>query len=126
MLEQEWEMPCLRLPVVKAKNNPISSRMGAGVGPKCTLLRRGALRMARAGAGRGAGTAGLGALPLLMGTAPPLPGRILFLIQIVRDTERGRCECCPGLKSKEHCFLIMSIVLPSWIIIILHLNTFSF
>lgn len=28
MLEQEWEMPCLRLPVVRAKNDPISSRTG--------------------------------------------------------------------------------------------------
>lgn len=31
-------MPCLRLPVVKAKNNPISFCLWAGVGPKCTLL----------------------------------------------------------------------------------------
>lgn len=60
MLEQEWEMPCLRLPVVKVKNNPISSRTGAGVGPKCTLLQHGGLRTAGAGAGlRGwHGTAG--------------------------------------------------------------------
>lgn len=28
MLEQEWEMPCLRLPVVRAKNDPISSLTG--------------------------------------------------------------------------------------------------
>lgn len=30
MLEQEWEMPCLRLPVVKAKNNAVFSCTGAG------------------------------------------------------------------------------------------------
>lgn len=35
MLEQEWEMPRLRLPVVKAKNN---SCTGAGVGPTHTVL----------------------------------------------------------------------------------------
>lgn len=35
MLEQEWEMPRLRLPVVKAKNN---SCTGVGMGPTHTVL----------------------------------------------------------------------------------------
>lgn len=96
MLEQEWEMPCLGLPVVRAKNDPISSRTG------------------------------LGLLLLPTGTLPPPPDHILFLIQLLRGMERGRGGCCPGWKSKEHCFLIMSIVLPSWIIIILHLISFFF
>lgn len=125
MLEQEWEMPCLRLPVVKVKNNPISSCAGAGMDPKCTLLWHGAFRQLMAERGRRADTAGLGALPLPM--APPaLPGPVLVLIHILRGMERGRGKCCPQLKSKEHCFHILSIVLPSWIIIILHLNLWVF
>lgn len=51
MLEQEWEMPCLWLPIVKEKNNPISSRAGVGMSPKRTLLWHGGLGAAHAGAG---------------------------------------------------------------------------
>lgn len=111
MLEQEWEMPCLRLPVVRAKNDPISSRTG--------------LAWAQSALGHERGH-GLGLLLLPTGTLPPPPARVLFLIQLLRGMERGRGGCCPRWKSKEHCFLIMGIVLPSWIIIILHRISFFF
>lgn len=69
------------------------------------------------------GTAGN--TPSAMGTTPALPGHLLFLIHTVRGMERGRGGCYTELKSKEHCFLIMTIVLPSWIIIIWHLKSFK-
>lgn len=91
MLEQEWEMPCLRLPVVKAKNNPISSRTGAGVGPKCTLLQRRGLRMARAGEGPWGWHGTAGSAPAANGRRACSSGSY-FIINSAsqRDGERKR------------------------------------
>lgn len=113
MLEQEWEMPCLRLPVVKAKNNPISSRTGAGVGPKCTLLQRRGLRMARAGEGPWGWHGTAGSAPAANGRRACSSGSY-FIINSAsqRDGERKRrvlpwVEVQKALFSHyEHCVAI--------------------
>lgn len=100
MLEQEWEMPCLRLPVVKAKNDPISSRTGAGPGPARSDQER-----------------GLGAR-----AAPPARGHrasssssyFIFNSATQRDGERKRRVLLPWVEVQralfshyEHCVAIM-------------------
>ena len=90
MLEQEWEMPCLRLPVVSAKNHPRSSRVGAGGGPRCTSLRPGGPQPALPEWGRGAGTARPGALPCRGHRACPSTSCFIFNADSQRDGERKR------------------------------------